>query len=595
MMKRFLSSETPNTSLVRSPSSPSNPPETAKKSHKKQPDDVQVSLPKKVSDSDQNSSPTLIQTTKNKDYANVDIPQLVLPTCPFSNNEMKNERIVTDKSDHGHTRNDSFETTISQSMDLTTFIKSLELQQENKNEEHPPHNSDKRAPERSSNTGDGSNGDSLSLAASQVDISVANDAEDIHIDSSSDRSDYKALGNNNDDSKEITTIHPKRNNDIKRVVSEDSIKLTLDPSSSPSVFCPEAKVKDSFDPDAMACVGEQLYRESLAIGKISTSPSSKKFRIAKTTLVMSLIVIVTFIYFGGSNDSTGLNETVKLVATPTYDVMEKEVQGFLPSNFIQDTTVSQNTDLEQNYIEENIDSDKNNSQNRTIEDRSCDEKKSIRSNLSDEPGSNQVQHDYVDHLEEGFTSYDNDGPNSSDPNRHGSYGLKLILEFCLWSIALLTVISRLLLGVRSVFTSSSSKNRLKIESKVGAIAPATPTNASLHRKQDSFLTPPSHCKNNIKEPKEWMSPCYGDDGIDVSTYRAFSANELRLLLRERQCDSRGTKEQMIKMLIMSYQNELACLTVHQLRPKLRRLKLSQKGTKKEIVRRLVEAGPMKNK
>lgn len=92
-----------------------------------------------------------------------------------------------------------------------------------------------------------------------------------------------------------------------------------------------------------------------------------------------------------------------------------------------------------------------------------------------------------------------------------------------------------------------------------------------------------------------MSPCYGDDGIDVSTYRAFSANELRLLLRERQCDSRGTKEQMIKMLIMSYQNELACLTVHQLRPKLRRLKLSQKGTKKEIVRRLVEAGPMKNK
>jgi hypothetical protein len=69
------------------------------------------------------------------------------------------------------------------------------------------------------------------------------------------------------------------------------------------------------------------------------------------------------------------------------------------------------------------------------------------------------------------------------------------------------------------------------------------------------------------------------------------AIELREFLRERKCDTRGTKEKMIKMLIQSYQMELACLTVQQLRPKLRRRNLSQKGTKKDIVRRLVEAGP----
>ena len=89
-----------------------------------------------------------------------------------------------------------------------------------------------------------------------------------------------------------------------------------------------------------------------------------------------------------------------------------------------------------------------------------------------------------------------------------------------------------------------------------------------------------------------MSPCYGDDAIDISMYESMKHAEIRDLLRDRKCDTRGNKQQLIKVLVMSYQNELACLTVQQLRPKLRKRKLSQQGTKKEIVRRLVEAGPI---
>jgi len=120
---------------------------------------------------------------------------------------------------------------------------------------------------------------------------------------------------------------------------------------------------------------------------------------------------------------------------------------------------------------------------------------------------------------------------------------------------------------------------------------ATPSASSRCRRQGTFLTPPSPFKNGATEPMELMSPCYGEDGLNVSQYENLRSDELRMLLRERRIDATGNKSKLIRKLITSYQSEFACLTVRQLRPKLRRLKLPQNGGKAEIIRRLVEAGP----
>ncbi|KAG7340197.1 SAP domain containing protein [Nitzschia inconspicua] len=80
-------------------------------------------------------------------------------------------------------------------------------------------------------------------------------------------------------------------------------------------------------------------------------------------------------------------------------------------------------------------------------------------------------------------------------------------------------------------------------------------------------------------------------GVDVTKYEFLSAAELRSLLQERRCNTRGTKEVMIRRLVMVYQAELSTLTVQQLRPKLRGRGLTQTGRKQDLVRRLIECGP----
>ena len=135
-----------------------------------------------------------------------------------------------------------------------------------------------------------------------------------------------------------------------------------------------------------------------------------------------------------------------------------------------------------------------------------------------------------------------------------------------------------------------AKKEAKIGANMETMVPVTPTGKSLYRRRANFLTPPLQCKNRAQEPTQWMSPCYGEDAIDVSVYKAMKAVDLRELLRKHSLDNRGTKEKMIKLLVTMHQNELACLTVQQLCPKLRKRNLSQKGTKKDVIRRLVEAG-----
>jgi len=91
------------------------------------------------------------------------------------------------------------------------------------------------------------------------------------------------------------------------------------------------------------------------------------------------------------------------------------------------------------------------------------------------------------------------------------------------------------------------------------------------------------------EPTQWMVEFYNND-LDLSAYESLKATELRQLLRDRNCDTRGTRENLTRRLVTVYQAELATLTVKQLRSKLRGRGLNQTGLKVELVRRLIEAG-----
>eukprot|EP00536_Pseudo-nitzschia_multiseries_P008470 jgi/Psemu1/305733/fgenesh1_kg.215_\ len=179
---------------------------------------------------------------------------------------------------------------------------------------------------------------------------------------------------------------------------------------------------------------------------------------------------------------------------------------------------------------------------------------------------------------------------ASFPSEYFSHNCNQVFCYSAWSVALIFVVSGFWIWLRAAWVPSSFVPKTKAI-EIAKKEPTTPVRSSSCQPKGVFLAPPPPCSTRSMEPMKWMSPCYGENALDISAYESMKANKLRELLRSRKCDYRGTKQQMIKRLVQSYQNELACLTVQQLRPKLRRRKLTLKGSKKDIVRRLVEAGP----
>jgi len=156
----------------------------------------------------------------------------------------------------------------------------------------------------------------------------------------------------------------------------------------------------------------------------------------------------------------------------------------------------------------------------------------------------------------------------------------MLHEFWAWLMPLVLILCYELVlrsGVVSCFSLMKSKQKLPLRS---------PIKSSVSRQEPRILNPPSSRKKRAVEPAGLVTPC-----IDLSVYEAMALIEIQELLRRRKCKFAGdTKEQLINVLVQSYHDELACMTIKKLRPKLRELSLTQSGTKKDLVRRLVEAG-----
>lgn len=668
MFKNFLSASppVPVNSSVPSPSSSS--PKESTIPRKIAPDkDNQVSSWTKLHQSKQETK-EIVDTEDGKD----DVPELIAPPYPPSMIEMRSSGTKDDSSSlskhySGHIRDNSIETTVSQSMDLSSFIKSLELQQEEepKQQQLGPDNEEK-TPERSFRVGDSPHSGSLSLAASQVDISLASETDDIQPDSDTYETDNEICrnsssnktedirvdsdsdSNTNDDeirrtstSKRTTSEKPKIDDNTKPFVLEGPNDVSMvDHSSlpSPSLF-PTAK-NSSHDLYTMANVGEHLFRESLVFGNgekdkkeeqtnDTTNISDETLlkgnstnKLATKMAMVLVIIVVAFVFSGCGN--TRPNDVLKTTALSTRcELMREECQPSYKSNSqVPDTTSrSEKSNREQFPIEK----ENNNDKIDLISDDSLHYLHEERKNYNDDevPNFSKVDgyrsHDWtgsenIDQeqvpiekssnanktdpisdessnygYEESKDSNDDELPNSSKIG--GVSNRSIIVDSLAWPMVLLLMASCLFFSFRSASVSSSSlfQEKPKVGAKMDPVTPSTPSTRTSRHRKDNFLTPPLPCKNRVQEPAEWMSPVYS---IDVSVYLAMKSAEIRELLRDRKCDTRGTKEQMVKVLVQSYQAELACLTVKKLRPKLKKRDLCREGTKKDMIRRLVEAGPI---
>ena len=576
------------------------------------------------------ASPMQVCLTKRENYTNVNenendkdnvVPDLVLPPSPpskiFTPSEGTKDQILSGENHRGHTRDDSLETTISQSMDLSSFIKSLELQQEEKRKQQLGHDHKRKTSEWSFSGCDNSHDDSLSLAASQADISLANDTENIQVESNSSESESKInskCNGSNDDKK--TTNEPKQNNDPKLVVlKEPKDPLAVHYFGSPALSQSASVTNDSYDPDTMIHFGEQLFRESLKVGeekcnqkKTQTnidsdlleknlSKGDKEARSVSKMIKFLIFAIILTVFVFGSEVNVRPGDAIETIALLTAcDLANQECQEPLTSDaLVEDISRSKKSDFDR------VSHDFSNPFNRLFEEQKNHKDDGLpnstepNASIPDDP----IQYGSSNRLCEDQTMEENtEMPTPSNENDYGPYNgtrfafLNSIILLCFvsWPVAILFVVYRLFSSL--VASSSPFEKKVEMKSNMKAKTPVAPTGTSLCRKRDGFLTPPLSSKNRAQEPTEWMSPCYGDDAIDISVYRLMKHAEIRMLLCNRKCDTRGNKEKLIKTLIMSYQNELACLTVHQLRPKLRKRKLSQQGTKKDIIRRLVETGPI---
>lgn len=589
-----------------STSSPSNPlHEPGKTSSMKALDDNQV------------SSPSQGLLTKRGEYANVNenknenekddaIPDLILPSSSPSEQVTTISTGRKDRSPslapetRADTMDDSIETILSQSMDLASFIKSLELQQEEKEKQQLGHNQAKNHSGFSFEDCHKSFDGSLSLAASQVDISLANEAENIQIGSDGSEGKSKATSDSKKSSNNsITENQVETKSDSKIVGLKTSNNSLLDNQVGSPQLSHSASAKNrNCNVETMAHLGERLFRESLKVDEVKTnqqqlptstasdtpepikSKGQKTARLGSKTMkgIVFAILIIALV-FGRGKENAHLNDFPETTAPLTecdltkqehpVDVMDE--QGFPNTLNHRSTVAKKSKDDELSSSTERHDSmlddpTQQHVSNQVFEEQRMDKYSKIRNTTKS--------------MDIG----------SDDGRRFIILDIIMIVVFFGLPIALFLLTFRLFTSMFS--SSSSSSKHLKTESTKQNKTPSTPTGTLLRQKRDGFLTPPLSCKNRAQEPSEWMSPCYGDDAIDVSVYESMKHAEIRDMLRDRKCDTRGNKQQLIKVLVMSYQNELACLTVQQLRPKLRKRKLSQQGTKKEIVRRLVEAGPI---
>eukprot|EP00533_Pseudo-nitzschia_delicatissima_P010340 CAMPEP_0116113476 /NCGR_PEP_ID=MMETSP0327-20121206/19528_1 /TAXON_ID=44447 /ORGANISM="Pseudo-nitzschia delicatissima, Strain B596" /LENGTH=596 /DNA_ID=CAMNT_0003606835 /DNA_START=94 /DNA_END=1884 /DNA_ORIENTATION=- len=590
MFKKFLSTipQASANSAIPSPPSQSPSPSTSPKPTK--------TSPMKAAEDSQVSSSGQIRLTEHAKVTNVndndsndDVPDLILPPSPPSEiatlSDATNERNPSSGENHrGHTRDDSLETTISQSMDLSSFIKCLELEEEEnqKQKQELEHGHKKKAPKRSDSSLDGS----LSLAASQVDISLAEDTENIKVESGSCESENNIIDNGNGNTNKATENKPENTNDSELVVTNEPTDPVFvnHPSSLVPPHSASAK-SGGHDSYPMAHVGEQLFRESLRAGKEENDPKKTQTVVADDTpeqkasksksatkavtkmlTTMFFVIVITVFVFHSEGDMKADHVAKTATLSTGCDFMIKKCEE--PSKFdaqVQAIGSSKTTDSDE---------------------ASYDSSDYLVEELNELFNSTESTGDWAsDHL---FEDEMNDKPSDD-----GSHGWVTFIFLNAWPMALLFVAYRLFSSLRFCFVSSPSSTKEKFETEIRMEAETlrTPPRFSARRNRDGFLTPPLSCESIAKEPTEWMSPCYGNDALDISVYKSMKHAELRKLLRDRKVDTRGKKEQMIKMLVMSYQNELSCLTVAQLRPKLRRRNLSLKGTKKDIIRRLVEAGP----
>lgn len=668
MFKKMFSASlpVPPDSSVPSPSSSSLKPTTIP--HKTAPNDdnQQVSSWTEIHPSKQEVKENDI-TEDGKD----DVPELITPPCPPSIIEVRSsgtndETSFLTKHCSGHIRDNSLETTVSQSMDLSSFIKSLELQQKEEPKQQQIGPDDEETPERSFRVGDSPHSGSLSLAASQVDISFASDTDDIQADSDTYETDNEICPNNSSDKTEniqiasnsnmkgndvsstststkTTSGKPEIDNNTKPLFLKESNEVSMvDRSSSSSPSHSPSTKNNSYDLYTMANVGEHLFRESLVVGNGEKDKKEEQTDDATNnsdetllkgnssnkvvTKMAKVLVIVAIVFTFSGYGNTRPNDVTKTTALLTrYKLTGEEWQPSSKSNpqVLDTTSRSKLLDREQFPIENENNNDKidkielipSNSSNyiheecEDLDDNELPNSSKIVGYESDDwMGSQKIDHEQVP-IEK--TNYDaeikpilDDSSNYAREEHKGHDDNELLnaseiggvsnrsisLDSLTWPMVLLLITSCLCLSLQSASVSlfSSFKKKFKVGAKIEPVTPVTPSTKTSRNRKEHFLTPPP-CKNRADGPVEFMSPIYS---LDVSAYKAMKAVELRELLRYHKCDTRGTKEQMIKVLVQFYQNYYSNLTVKQLRPKLKNRGLSREGTKKDMVRRLTEAGPI---
>jgi len=527
--------------------------------------------------------------------------------CTYDNNVNFNKNNGNDKDKvfsndvnsngqqhHHHNRDVSIETTSSQSIDISLLFNNHHLfqtqQQGQQNQQNLNLNHYHQEEEEEATIFDGNDSPdsgSLSLAVSQVDFSLAGDDDDlegIHMDSD-------------------------HSNGIK---SKNGNKA------------PVVVVSSSHDLHAMVSVGGQLFRESMLAENEEDEKEENRDHeriINKKTNVVTAVssndVTNTSLsddhYKSVSKEGMTIKRRMMMMIFAVCTIMFgfKSLTRYIDTSAAEKVILSCDADVENKIdIDADIDIDTDELPQSIIcgleTGDNCQD--TVNNNPQDEETNHSKEKEFDDgkvdfypiygECTDNKNHYDNLLPIITSSLNTTTHNVGIVIPFgyaC--PLALLFMACGLWWSLRLLWiTPSSSSSSTNTAHKNDddddntKTEHITPTGASSRRSQGSFLTPPSSFENCMVEPMQYMSPCYGDNSLDVSLYDAMKSDELRSLLRHRKCDTTGSKQKLIRKLVTLKQAEFACLTVHQLRPKLRKRNLSQSGNKEQIIRRLVEAG-----